>query len=182
MDKEILRNVIFDQHEIIRNFHIVPRTIKLEMNVNYVLTGLRRAGKTVLLYKIVQDLIASGVTWKEIIYVNFGMKDWKVSPSLILMILSLCKLSLAGKGISSSMEFRILMDGKSLQEVWEMQSSMYALLEAMRRCLAVISQKDLVDGIYQLMCLLTLFQSTLRHYQFLMIVLHYHRHEDVQRY
>ena len=88
MDKEILRNVIFDQHEIIRNFHIVPRTIKLEMNVNYVLTGLRRAGKTVLLYKIVQDLIASGVTWKEIIYVNFGMKDWKVSPSLILMILS----------------------------------------------------------------------------------------------
>lgn len=34
-------------------------------------TGLRRAGKSTLLYKIVRDLVESGVDWNRIIYINF---------------------------------------------------------------------------------------------------------------
>lgn len=41
------------------------------MNGNYVLVGLRRAGKSTLLYKMVQNLVASGASWEQIIYVNF---------------------------------------------------------------------------------------------------------------
>ncbi|MDD7064273.1 MAG: AAA family ATPase, partial [Mollicutes bacterium] len=33
--------------------------------------GLRRSGKSTLLYKRVQDLISSEVDWKQIIYINF---------------------------------------------------------------------------------------------------------------
>lgn len=71
MDHELIKRVIYDQHETIARANIVPRDYRLESNVNYVLTGLRRAGKSTMLYALVQDLIASGVSWDEITYVNF---------------------------------------------------------------------------------------------------------------
>ena len=71
MNHDILKTVIYDQHEIIKNFQIVNREYEFDVNVNYVLIGLRRAGKSTLLYKIVQDLIANGTDWNQIIYINF---------------------------------------------------------------------------------------------------------------
>lgn len=71
MNHDILKMVIYDQHEIIRNFQIVNREYEFDINANYVLIGLRRAGKSTLLYKIVQDLIANGTDWNQIIYINF---------------------------------------------------------------------------------------------------------------
>ena len=71
MNHDILKRVIFDQHQVIREAVIVERDIYLEKNANYVLVGLRRAGKTTLLYKRVQDLIKEGVEWNQIIYINF---------------------------------------------------------------------------------------------------------------
>jgi predicted AAA+ superfamily ATPase len=62
--------VIYDQHHLIRDTVIVDRDIELEKNANYVLAGLRRAGKTTLLYKRVQDL-KEGVELNQIIYINF---------------------------------------------------------------------------------------------------------------
>lgn len=71
MNHEILKRVIFDQHQIIRNATIVPRRYSFDLQANYVVTGLRRAGKSTLLYKVVQDLVAEGVDWSRIIYINF---------------------------------------------------------------------------------------------------------------
>lgn len=71
MNHDVLKNVIFDQHEIIRNAIIVPRRYGFDPNARYVLTGLRRAGKSTLLYGIVQNLIAQGTCWEQIIYINF---------------------------------------------------------------------------------------------------------------
>ena len=71
MNHALLKSVIYDQHEFIRDFQIVPRDYEFEENGNYVLVGLRRAGKSTLLYKIVLDLVASGVDWEQIIYINF---------------------------------------------------------------------------------------------------------------
>ncbi len=71
MNHDILKTVIYDQHEIIKNFKIVNREYEFDVNANYVLIGLRRAGKSTLLYKIVQDLIANGTDWNQIIYINF---------------------------------------------------------------------------------------------------------------
>lgn len=71
MNHTILKTVIYDQHELIRNFQIVPRDYDFEENGNYVLVGLRRAGKSTMLYKLVLDLIAGGADWEQIIYVNF---------------------------------------------------------------------------------------------------------------
>lgn len=71
MNHAILKRVIFEQHEVIQRSVIVDRDVFLEAKGNYVLTGLRRAGKSTLLYKRVKDLIASGVDWKRIVYINF---------------------------------------------------------------------------------------------------------------
>ena len=71
MNHTLLKAVIYDQHDLIRNFQIVPRDYEFEENGNYVLVGLRRAGKSTLLYKMVLDLVASGVDWNQIIYINF---------------------------------------------------------------------------------------------------------------
>lgn len=71
MNHDLLKTVIYDQHEIIRNSHIIEREYEFDLNANYVVIGLRRAGKSTLLYKIVQDLIATGTDWNQIIYINF---------------------------------------------------------------------------------------------------------------
>ena len=52
MNHDILKEVIFDQHEIIKKTNIVPRDYDFDLNANYVLIGLRRAGKSTLLYKL----------------------------------------------------------------------------------------------------------------------------------
>ena len=71
MNHDILKEVIFDQHEIIKKTNIVPRDYDFDLNANYVLIGLRRAGKSTLLYKIVKDLVEKGIEWNQIIYINF---------------------------------------------------------------------------------------------------------------
>lgn len=71
MNHDSLKTAIFDQHEIIKNFKIVNREYQFDLNANYVLIGLRRAGKSTLLYKIVQDLVSQGTDWNQIIYINF---------------------------------------------------------------------------------------------------------------
>lgn len=71
MESALLKSIIFSQHEIIRNEKIVPRDYKFDPNDNYVLVGMRRAGKTMILHEIVQNLVKEGVDWSQIIYINF---------------------------------------------------------------------------------------------------------------
>ncbi|MCR5391538.1 MAG: ATP-binding protein [Lachnospiraceae bacterium] len=71
MNHRILKQVIFDQINVIKNADIIDRDYSFEKNVNYVLVGLRRSGKSTLLYKMAKDLVAEGCDWSQIIYVNF---------------------------------------------------------------------------------------------------------------
>ena len=71
MNRELLKRVIFDQHEVIRNVTIVPRRYHLDPQGNYFITGLRRSGKSTLLYKVARDLVKDGAAWGQIVYINF---------------------------------------------------------------------------------------------------------------
>lgn len=71
MTHSLLKNIIYDGHELIKRTNIVNREYNFDLNANYTLIGLRRAGKSTLLYKIIQNLIASGTKWEQIIYINF---------------------------------------------------------------------------------------------------------------
>ncbi len=72
MNHEVLKQVIKDQMEVIKETQIVERKdYVFEENANYILVGLRRSGKSTLLYKRVKDLLASGVDESQIIYITF---------------------------------------------------------------------------------------------------------------
>ena len=71
MNHEALTSVILDQHELIKATQLVERRYEFDPNANYVLTGLRRAGKSMLMYRRVLDLVQSGIDWLRIVYVNF---------------------------------------------------------------------------------------------------------------
>lgn len=71
MNHELLKSVIFDQHAAIQAARITPRGYTFEKNANYVLVGLRRAGKSTLLFDIARKLVTQGTEWNQIIYINF---------------------------------------------------------------------------------------------------------------
>ena len=49
MNHNILKQVIFDQIEIIQSAEIIERDYDFDKNINYILVGLRRAGNASLL-------------------------------------------------------------------------------------------------------------------------------------
>jgi len=71
MNHDLLKSVIYDQHEIIRDKDIVIRDTELDIAGNFIIVGMRRAGKSTLLYSQVQKLVSEGVDWNQILYINF---------------------------------------------------------------------------------------------------------------
>lgn len=59
-DHNILKRIIFEQHEIIKDRDIVSRNPGFDENTNLILAGLRRAGKTTMLYQLVCKLAEKG--------------------------------------------------------------------------------------------------------------------------
>lgn len=71
MDHNIVKRVIIDMRELIQNVEIVDRDYFFEKNANYILVGVRRSGKSYLMYRRVRELIESGCEWNQICCVNF---------------------------------------------------------------------------------------------------------------
>ncbi|MBD1433928.1 ATP-binding protein [Sphingobacterium sp. DN00404] len=70
-DKETIKNVLADFREEIPNFDVNPRDFTFEEFGNYVFVGIRRAGKSFLLYQRMQQLLEQGVSADELLYINF---------------------------------------------------------------------------------------------------------------
>ncbi len=71
MDKEAVKRIIRINQDLIRSITLQPRGVVFEPAANYVVVGMRRAGKTYLLYQHIQKLLAEGHSIDEILYVNF---------------------------------------------------------------------------------------------------------------
>lgn len=71
MDKRIAKLLIAENQNMIQNVFLQKRHISFEPHSNYVLVGLRRAGKSYLLYQRAQELIAEGHQPEEILYFTF---------------------------------------------------------------------------------------------------------------
>ncbi len=71
MFKNILKAVIADNQAEVPKFRVIPRNFTFEEFGNYVFSGIRRAGKSFLLYQRIQQLISRGIHWDEMLYVNF---------------------------------------------------------------------------------------------------------------
>ncbi len=71
MNKEILRSVLADNQVEVPRHRVIPRQFDFEEFGNYVLVGIRRAGKSYLLYQRIQQMLSAGMGWEEILYINF---------------------------------------------------------------------------------------------------------------
>jgi len=71
MDRNILKSVIADNQREVPNFEVIPRDFTFEEFGNYVFVGIRRAGKSFLLYQRMQQLLKQGIGWDEMLYINF---------------------------------------------------------------------------------------------------------------
>lgn len=71
MEKPIAKQLILEYQQIATHIHLVEREAQLSAALNYVLVGLRRAGKSYLLYQHILHLLAQGHSTEEILYFNF---------------------------------------------------------------------------------------------------------------
>lgn len=68
---ETLREVMLENRVEVMRHKVIPRNISLDGFDRQVLVGVRRAGKSFILYGRIQQLIAQGHDWDEIVYLNF---------------------------------------------------------------------------------------------------------------
>lgn len=71
MNRDTLKQIMIDQKEIYLNNTIITRQYLLEENVNYCFVGIRRTGKSYLMYQQIKQLESKGVSLSQIVYVNF---------------------------------------------------------------------------------------------------------------
>lgn len=71
MEKDLLKRLIVEYQQLVTKVDVVPRDIHLSDAFSYVLVGLRRAGKSYLLYQHARELIDAGHSVEEILYFNF---------------------------------------------------------------------------------------------------------------
>lgn len=69
--KNVIKQCIIDKREEITSLDIVERPFAFEECANYVFVGLRRVGKTYMLYQRVNQLLSNGVDQKDILFLNF---------------------------------------------------------------------------------------------------------------
>lgn len=72
MDRQIIKTIITEKQNAVTKYSVIKRNFDFDSSANYVLVGLRRAGKSYLLYYDIQNLINSGEKSKEdVLYINF---------------------------------------------------------------------------------------------------------------
>ena len=71
MNRDILKQIMIDQKEIYLHNPLLHRLYPLEEGVNYCFVGIRRTGKSYMMYQQIKQLEMDGVPLSQIVYVNF---------------------------------------------------------------------------------------------------------------
>lgn len=71
MEKNVIKTLIVEYQQFVNKISLIERDIHLSAQLNYVFVGLRRAGKSYLMYQRIQNLLKEGHKAEEILYFNF---------------------------------------------------------------------------------------------------------------
>jgi len=72
MNKEIIKNIIREKQQEIAEVQFIKRDYFIEPSVNYVFVGMRRAGKSYLMYQQIHELIRQDeCIINDILFINF---------------------------------------------------------------------------------------------------------------
>lgn len=71
MNRDVLKQIIINQKEMYLGNPLISRDYDLEENVNYCFVGIRRTGKSYMMYQQIHNLMNDGISSSQIVYVNF---------------------------------------------------------------------------------------------------------------
>ena len=72
MDKQVIKTIIGDKQQEIKDLKLLRRAEQFDEQCSYVLTGIRRAGKSYTLYQDMLEKLSSGkAKLEDFLYVNF---------------------------------------------------------------------------------------------------------------
>lgn len=71
IQKEVIREILYENRREVEEQQIVERSFTMEDFANYVLIGVRRAGKSFMLYQQMQRNLKQGIGWEAMLYINF---------------------------------------------------------------------------------------------------------------
>ena len=71
MDKHLLKQILRDNQLEVERYVVSPRELQFDDFPCHVLVGVRRSGKSYMLYHRIQQLLSEGHKWDEILYLNF---------------------------------------------------------------------------------------------------------------
>ena len=71
MNRDTLKQIMVDQKDIYLNHPLIIRHYPIEANINYCFVGIRRTGKSYMMYQQIRQLLEKGIPLSQIVYVNF---------------------------------------------------------------------------------------------------------------
>lgn len=71
MTKDLIKTLIAEYQQYVTRVKLIPRQVKFLDGQNYVLVGLRHAGKSYLMYQRIAELLSQGHLQDEVLYFNF---------------------------------------------------------------------------------------------------------------
>ncbi len=71
MNKELIRNIIVENQQLIKSIKLIERPFDYEEKGNYVFVGVRQAGKSYMLFQRAKQLLKNGHDIDEIVYISF---------------------------------------------------------------------------------------------------------------
>ena len=71
ISKVVLKQILASNQKDIEQYQIVPRELPSDEFERRVFIGVRRAGKSFMLYQKMQQMLAEGHNWEDMLYLNF---------------------------------------------------------------------------------------------------------------
>lgn len=71
MNRDTIKQIMIDQKDIYLNNPLINRLYPIENNVNYCFVGIRKTGKSYMMYQQIHQLMSDGIPLSQIVYVNF---------------------------------------------------------------------------------------------------------------
>ena len=97
MDKQLIKKIITERHQEVRDWKLVERPQLFERQMNYVLVGIRRAGKSCLMIQDMQQRIAAcEIVLEDCLYINFEDERIRYMPVTELGVILDCYAEMFG--------------------------------------------------------------------------------------
>lgn len=71
ISKAVLKQILASNQKDVEQYQIVPRELPSDEFERRVFIGVRRAGKSFMLYQKMQQMLAEGHSWEDMLYLNF---------------------------------------------------------------------------------------------------------------